>query len=64
MDNEKIVVVLLIITIVLSVFSIIMAFGGGGDSFRVPQRTAVDNPDSSGNIVFGLEQAPSSGGTG
>lgn len=63
MDNEKVVVVLLIITIALSVVSMIIAFSGPS-GFDVPQRTALDNPDAQGNIVFGLEQAPDAGGTG
>lgn len=64
MDNEKIVVVLLIVTIVLSVFSVVLALGVGGDSFDTPERTVVDDPDATGNLVFGLEEAPGSGGTG
>lgn len=57
MNNEKIVVVLLIITIVLSAVSIMFALSGG-DSVDVPQRNTLDHPDASSSVSFGLEERP------
>ena len=67
MSNEKIVVVLLIVTIVLSVFSAILTLGfGHGSNNDAPylQRSVTDHPESSGQIVFGVEPNPNTSGGG
>ena len=53
--------------IIISVFSAILTLGfGHGSNNDAPylQRSVTDHPESSGQIVFGVEKAPSSGGTG
>jgi len=52
MVNEKVVIVLLLITIILSIFSVIMALGAD-NSAKVKERTkeiVTVNPPSAGNI--------------
>ncbi len=65
MDQQKVVVVLLLITIILSIVSVVLTVGVG-DGFSARKRTALDNPDEQASIVFGLQTPPSSGvgGTG
>jgi len=67
MSNEKIVVVLLIVTIVLSVFSAILTLGFGHGSNNIKpdlQRSVTDHPEASGQIIFGVEPTPNASGGG
>lgn len=66
MSNEKIVVVLLIVTIVLSIFSVILVATSGGkniDSVKIPTRTVTDKPISNGQVIFGIDNPTTGGGT-
>lgn len=63
MVNEKVVVVLLLITIILSIFSIITALGAD-NSAKVKERTkeiVTVNPPSVGNIQLYVKSPGSSG---
>lgn len=64
MDNEKVVVVLLLVTIILSVFSVILtvSFSNGGAIGQ--KRTVVDNPNTDGSVNFQIVNPPADNAAG
>lgn len=64
MDNQKVVVILLLITIILSVASVVLFMSAPAKNFDVPQRTVVDNPISQSSVQFEIVESGASGGAG
>jgi len=54
MVNEKVVIVLLLITIILSIFSVIMALGTPNDQTRVEKTTINNEGPSNGQVAFAI----------
>ena len=63
MDNQKVVVILLLITIILSVASVVLFMSSSVS--EVPHRSVVDSPESKGSFsleILETPEAPSDGG--